>query len=387
MSANKFCKDVIAVLRTIVKDEFVPLHAPSFEGNEWEYLKECLDSTYVSSVGPYVDQFEANLAGFTGSKYAIATVNGTAALHVALKLIDLRMGDEVLIPSLSFVATANAVSYCNATPHFIDSDKKTLGVDSEKLAQYLRENTDQKSGFCFNRHTNKRIKAIVPMHTFGHPVNLDPLVKLSRDFNIDIIEDAAESLGSYYKGRHTGTFGLVGTLSFNGNKIITTGGGGAILTDNREIALLAKHLTTTAKIKHEWEFIHDMVGYNYRMPNINAALGCAQLEAIEEKLRKKRALFDVYKLAFKDIEGLSIFSEPDDCKSNYWLQTLVLDDNKIEMRNELLKATNEEKIQTRPIWRPLHLLKPFIGMPKMNLDSTNSLSEKIINIPSSPNII
>ena len=383
----KISQDVIKVIKKVIKKDSAPLHEPIFDGNEWNYLKDCIDSTYVSSVGKFVDQFEADLVKYTKSKYAIATVNGTAALHIALKLVNLKKDDEVLIPSLSFVATANAVTYSNATPHFVDSAPNTLGIDPEKLNDYLSTHTEQKSGFCFNKSTNKRIKAIIPMHTFGHPVELEPLIKVTKKFNIDIVEDAAESLGSFYKGKHTGTFGLVGTLSFNGNKIITTGGGGAILTNNKEIAVLARHLTTTAKIKHQWEFIHDMIGYNYRMPNINAALGCSQLERINQKLKIKRALFARYDEEFSKIDGISLFSEPKDARSNYWLQTLVLEDKNIEIRDDILKITNEMNIQTRPIWKPLHQLEPFKNYPSMNVDNAISLYERIINIPSSSNLI
>jgi len=383
----KISQDVVTSIKKIIKKNTAPLHEPVFDGNEWIYLKACLDSSYVSSVGKFVDQFEADLVKYTDSKYAIATVNGTSALHIALKVINVEKDDEVLVPSLSFVATANAVIYSNATPHFVDSSPNTLGIDPEKLDDYLFNNTEQKSGHCFNKITKKRIKAIIPMHTFGHPVDLEYLLKVTKKFNIDIVEDAAESLGSFYKGKHTGTFGLVGTLSFNGNKIITTGGGGAIITNNREIAALAKHLTTTAKLRHKWEFIHNTVGYNYRMPNINAALGCSQLEKINDKLKTKRILFHKYNEEFMKIDGISLFSEPKNSRSNYWLQTLVLDNSDINVRDEILKITNEDNIQTRPIWKPLHQLKPFKNCPRMNVENAISLYEKIINIPSSSNII
>jgi aminotransferase in exopolysaccharide biosynthesis len=314
---------VLAAIRRVVGFDAVVLHEPNFNGNEWLYLKECLDSTFVSSVGKFVDRFETDLCNYTGAKHVVAVVNGTAALHIALKLAGVRGGDEVLVPALTFVATANAIAYCDALPHFVDSEIKTLGIDAVKLRNYLLENTEQCSGQCVNRVTGRVIRAIVPMHTFGHPVDLSGLLAIARDFNIALVEDAAESLGSHYCGQHTGTFGLLGTLSFNGNKTITTGGGGAILTNNAELARHAKHLTTTAKLPHLWEFKHDEIGYNYRLPNLNAALGCAQLEQLPAKLTAKRILFERYQASFSEVVGVKLMNEPAQCQSNYWLQTLL----------------------------------------------------------------
>ena len=384
--ATTFANDVIRTLRSVVGTDPVALHEPTFEGNEWVYLKECLDSTYVSSVGKFVDRFEDELSSYTGAKYAISVVNGTAALQIALKLAGVKAGDEVLIPALTFVATANAVTYCNATPLFIDSEEQTLGVDAAKLREYLLSNTSQQSGYCVNKNTGNVIRALVPMHTFGHPSDLENLLSIVHDFNIALIEDAAESLGSYYKGRHTGTFGLLGTLSFNGNKTITTGGGGAILTNDADLARHAKHLTTTAKLSHAWEFRHDEIGYNYRMPNINAALGCAQLEQLPGKLESKRNLFKKYQQAFADIEGIRLFSEPKNCNSNYWLQTLLLDENLAKERDSVLDATNSVGIMTRPAWALLNELAPFKNFPTANLATAQSLARRIINIPSSPGL-
>jgi perosamine synthetase len=378
--------DVVIALRSVVGESPVALHSPTFEGNEWLYLKECLDSTYVSSVGKFVDRFEHDLSKYTGAKYAISVVNGTAALQIALKLAGVKAGDEVLIPALTFVATANAVTYCNATPHFIDSEEQTLGVDAAKLREYLITNTSQQSGYCINRNTGNVIRALVPMHTFGHPSDLENLLSIVNDYNIALVEDAAESLGSYYKGQHTGTFGLLGTLSFNGNKTITTGGGGAILTNNADLARHAKHLTTTAKIPHAWEFRHDEIGYNYRMPNINAALGCAQLEQLPGKLESKRNLFKKYQHAFANVEGIRLFSEPKNCYSNYWLQTLLLDGNKSKERDLVLEATNSAGIMTRPAWVLLNELASFKDSPSANLTTAQSLARRIINIPSSPGL-
>ena len=277
IKSTDFVNQVVDAIRRVAGTKPVGLHEPTFDGNEWKYLKECLDSSYVSSVGKFVDQFEENLAEYTGAKYAISVVNGTSALHIALKLAGVQPGDEVLVPALTFIATANAVSYCGATPHFVDSEEHTLGIDASKLRSYLNLIVDVEFNQSINKVTGKVIRAIVPMHTFGHPSDLDALLSISNDFNIVLVEDAAESLGSYYKGQHTGTFGLLSATSFNGNKTITTGGGGAILTNDEWLAKRAKHLTTTAKKAHQWEYDHDEIGYNYRMPNINAALGCAQL--------------------------------------------------------------------------------------------------------------
>jgi perosamine synthetase len=378
---------VVGAIRGVVGPGKVALHEPSFEGNEWLYLKECLDSTFVSSVGKFVDRFEDELANYTGAKYAISVVNGTAALQISLKLAGVQANDEVLVPALTFVATVNAVTYCNAIPHFVDSEEGTLGIDTSKLRHYLQRNTSQQSGKCVNNLSGRVIRALVPMHTFGHPSDIDGLLSIANDFNILLVEDAAESLGSFYHGQHTGTFGLFGTLSFNGNKTITTGGGGAILTNNEALARHAKHLTTVAKIPHAWEFRHDEIGYNYRMPNINAALGCAQLEKLSAKLTSKRELFKRYQSAFAHLEGISLFSEPENCQSNYWLQTLLLDDIESENRDLILESTNKTGIMTRPAWVLMNDLEPFKSFPSMGLPTAKSLYKRIINIPSSPGLV
>jgi aminotransferase in exopolysaccharide biosynthesis len=380
-------EQVVAAIRAVVGTEPVALHEPSFTGNEWLYLKDCLDSTFVSSVGKYVDRFEVELATFTGAKYAVAVVNGTAALHIALKLAGVKADEEVLIPALTFVATANAVTYCGATPHFVDSESRTLGVDAAKLRDYLASHTEQRAGQCVNRATGRIIQALVPMHTFGHPVDLDGLLAVAHDFNLALVEDAAESLGSYYHGQHTGTFGLMGALSFNGNKTITTGGGGAILTNNAETARYAKHLTTTAKLPHIWEYRHDEIGYNYRMPNLNAALGCAQLEQLPTMLAAKRRLFQSYQEAFAPVTGVKLVAEPEQCQSNYWLQALLLDAEQAGQRDPILKATNDTGVMTRPVWILLNELTPFKDCPSMGLGGAQSLSQRLINIPSSSGLI
>jgi perosamine synthetase len=377
---------IVEAIRHCIGASPAPLHEPTINGNEWLYVKECLDSTFVSSVGKFVDRFERDLEQITGAKHVIAVVNGTAALHIALLLAGVRACDEVLVPALTFVASANAVAYCNATPHFIESEERTLGVDAFKLRQYLYDNTEQRAKQCINRATGQVIRALVPMHTFGHPVDLDGLLAVAHDFNITLIEDAAESLGSYYRGQHTGTFGLLGTLSFNGNKTITTGGGGAILTNDTNLAVRAKHLTTTAKLPHLWEYRHDEVGYNYRLPNINAALGCAQLEQLPSLLISKRLLFDKYKVAFSNLSRVSLVGEPEGCSSNYWLQTLLLDAESQGALEQVLIATNAAGYMTRPAWTLMTELVAFSKCPHMDLTVARSLARRVINIPSSPTL-
>ena len=378
---------IVSAIQSVVGVGPVGLHEPTFSDNEWLYVKECLDSTFVSSVGKFVDRFEEDLATFTGAKHAVAVVNGTAALHIALLLAGVKANDEVLVPALTFIATANAISYCGATPHFVDSEDATLGIDTAKLREYLQAHTQQCSDRCINIATGQVIRAMVPMHTFGHPVDIDGLLSIAHDFNIVMVEDAAESLGSEYHGQHTGTFGLMGTLSFNGNKTITTGGGGAILTNDTEIARRAKHITTTAKLPHAWEFIHDEIGYNYRLPNINAALGCAQLEQLPTKLIAKRHLFKRYETALSAVEGVRLVSEPEQCRSNYWLQTIMLDTDQLDQRDLILQATNHVGLMTRPVWRLMHHLSPFVNCPRMNLTTSKLLEQRLINIPSNLGLI
>ena len=384
---NDFVLQLAQSIRNVcdrdVNDGLIPLHAPFFGKNEHAYVKDCLDSTYVSSVGKFVDQFENELAAYTGAKKAIAVVNGTSALHIALKLAGVKANDEVLIPTLTFVATANAVSYCGAIPHFVDAAYNTLGLDPYKLRVYLSDITEIHNQQCINKMTGRVIRSIVPMHTFGHPVDMDEVLSVAKDYYLNVVEDAAESLGSTYYGQHTGTMGLMGILSFNGNKIITTGGGGAILTNNIELARAAKHITTTAKIPHKWNFMHDEIGYNYRMPNLNAALGCAQLERLQDFIDAKKIIFTQYKEAFKNIEDLSLIEEPDGCSSNYWLQTIRLHPKIIELKDKILSFTNESGIMTRPVWTLMHKLPQFHSCPAMSLETSEILESQLINIPSS----
>ncbi len=375
---------ILAALRQVLPDSsFLPLHEPSFSGNEWAYVKECLDTGWVSSVGKFVDRFEQQLADYTGVKRAVAVVNGTAALHVCLQLAGVEPGDEVLVPTLTFIATANAVSYCGAVPHFVDSEEKTLGIDPAKLDAYLADIAELRPGGCFNKESGRRIKAVLPMHTFGHPVDLDPLLDICERYRLELVEDAAESLGSTYKGRHTGHWGKVSALSFNGNKIMTTGGGGAILTNDEELGELAKHLTTTAKVPHKWLFVHDRIGYNYRLPNLNAALGCAQMEELPDFIAAKRKLAQTYRKAFENVEGVRFFVEPDFARSNYWLNVLILDTPFANQRDSLLEATNGAGIMTRPAWTLMHKLPMFADCPRMGLNNAESMESRLINIPSS----
>ena len=380
-------QDIVHAIKSVVGDGPLALHEPRFRGNEWIYLKECLDSTFVSSVGKFVDRFEDDLAAFTGARRAVAVVNGTAALHVSLLLAGVEAGDEVLLPALTFIATANAVAYCQATPHFVDSEERSLGMDAHALRDYLSSTTEMRGGHCINHSTGRVIRAMVPMHAFGHPVDIEALLAVAHDFHLQLIEDAAESLGSTVRGQHTGTFGLMGTLSFNGNKTITTGGGGAILTNDIELGKRAKHLTTTAKVPHRWNFVHDEVGYNYRLPNLNAALGCAQLEQLPGFLADKRHLFERYQLAFADVKGVRLVAEPAGCRSNYWLQTLLLDESLADQRDAVLIATNDAGLMTRPVWALMNRLSMYCNAPKAPLPIAESLARRLINIPSSSGLI
>ncbi|MDP3871343.1 MAG: LegC family aminotransferase [Methyloversatilis sp.] len=361
----------------------ISLHEPEFHGNEWTYVKECIDTAWVSSVGKYVDQFETSLAALTGARFAVAVVNGTAAQHVGLLLARVMPGDEVIVPALSFVATANAVSHCGAVPHFVDSCMDTLGMDPVALQEHLEATTERSSGQLRNVRTGRRIAAIVPMHTFGHPVDMPELMDVAARFGLPIVEDAAESLGSTLHGRHTGTFGLLGAMSFNGNKIITTGGGGAILTDDPVLASHAKHLTTTAKKPHRWEFFHDEIAFNYRLPNLNAALGCAQLERLPDLLRRKRLLAERYREAFSLASGIRFVGEPDGACSNYWLNAIRLERPDINARDALLAASNDAGFQCRPAWTLLHRLPMYSSCPRAELPVSEALEASLINVPSS----
>ena len=364
----------------------VALHEPNLTGEEGKFALDCINTGWVSSAGSYVDQFEKDLAAITGVRRAVAIVNGTAALHLALHLVGVRRDDEVLIPTLSFVATANACQYLGAVPHFIDSCEATLGVDPNKLGEYLHEVAERTDEGCRNKKTGRIIRALVPMHTFGHPVDMDPLLEICHAYDIEMVEDAAESLGSYSQGRHTGRSGRVSALSFNGNKIVTTGGGGALLINDDELADLAKHLSTTAKLPHPYLFQHDQLGFNYRMPNINAALGCGQLKRLEGFLENKRQLLKIYQGMFSGVDGVRIFKEPAGAKSNYWLQVLLLDKADLAQRDDILERTNSAKIMTRPAWELLSCLPFYENCPRMDLSGAEDLAARIITLPSSPSL-
>lgn len=361
--------------------DFIPLAVPVFIGNEKKYLNECIDTTFVSSVGKFVDRFEEDTARYTGCKRAVVCVSGTNALHMSLILAGVERDDEVLTQALTFVATCNALSYIGAHPVFIDVDRDTMGLSPAAVREWLAKNSEQKNGECYNKRTGRRVKACVPMHTFGHPVHLDELVEVLKEYHIELVEDAAESIGSLYKGKHTGTFGKVGALSFNGNKTITTGGGGMMLFNDEELGAYAKHITTQAKIPHRWEFRHDHIGYNYRMPNINAALGCAQLEHIEEYVASKRETAKAYEEFFKNIPEIEFFTEPKDTRSNYWLNVVILKDKKAQL--SFLEYTNDNGVMTRPIWELMNRLPMFEKCENDGLKNTIWFADRVVNIPSS----
>ena len=359
----------------------IPIHRPFFNGNEKKYIIDAIDSTYVSSVGSYVNKLEEEICKYTDSKYAVAVVNGTNALHLSLIVAGIKEGDEVITQPLTFVATANAISYCRATPHFVDVDKDTLGLSPTILRNYLKEIAQIKDGFCYNKKTGNRISACVPMHTFGLALYIDEVVEICNKYNIKVIEDAAESLGTIYKNKHTGTFGLMGVFSFNGNKIITSGGGGVIITNDKKLAEQAKHLSTQAKIDHKWEYSHDLVGYNYRMPNINAALLCAQMENLEFFIENKRNLSDLYYEFFSDNDNVILVREIKDSRSNYWLNTLLLKD--LVERDNYLNYLNDQNIMSRPVWNLINNLDMYKKCPKSDLSNSMWLENRLINIPSS----
>jgi len=376
---------IISFIKETYKTEgFVPLSVPQFIGNEKKYLEECIDTTFVSSVGKFVDRFEEMVAEYTGAKKAIVCVSGTNALHMAMLLVGVERDDEVLTQALTFIATCNAISYIGAHPVFIDVDKDTMGLSPKAVKAWLDDNAEIKNEICYNKTTGRRIKCCVPMHTFGHPVHLDELVEVCKEWHIELVEDAAESIGSFYKGKHTGTFGKVGAISFNGNKTITTGGGGMLLFMDEELGQFAKHLTTQAKVPHRWEFVHDHIGYNYRMPNINAALGCAQMEHLEEFILNKRETAAKYAEFFKNMQDVEFFTEPTDCRANYWLNAVILKDKQAQL--DFLQQTNDNGVMTRPIWELMNRLPMFEHCQNDGLKNTIWFADRVVNIPSSVRI-
>ena len=394
-------KSIVDFIKSLYGNaDFVPLAVPKFIGNEKKYLNECIDTTFVSSVGQFVDRFEKDMAAYTGAKRAVVCVSGTNALHMSLMLVGVKRDDEVLTQALTFIATCNALSYIGAHPVFIDVDRSSMGLSPDAMKEWLQKNAevlkntlinelDKSYDFafqedelaCYNKNTGRRIKACVPMHTFGHPVRIEEIAALCKEWHIELVEDAAESIGSKYKGQHTGTFGKVGAISFNGNKTITTGGGGMMLFNNEEMGAYAKHITTQAKIPHRWEFRHDHIGYNYRMPNINAALGCAQLEHLDEYIADKRATAAAYAEYFKNVDGIEFFTEPENSFSNYWLNVVILLDHDKQL--EFLQETNDNGVMTRPIWELMNRLPMFENSENDGLKNTIFFADRVVNIPSS----
>lgn len=364
--------------------DFTPLSVPVFTGNEKKYLDECIETTFVSSVGKFVDRFEDEVARYTGAKKAVVCVSGTNALHMSLLLSGVERDDEVLTQALTFIATCNALSYIGAHPVFVDVDRSTMGLSPNAIKEWLVKNAEIRQGECYNKNTGRRVKACVPMHTFGHPVRIDELAAVCEEYHIELVEDAAESIGSRYKGKHTGTFGKVGAISFNGNKTITTGGGGMMLFNDEELGSYAKHITTQAKVPHRWEFRHDHIGYNYRMPNINAALGCAQLENLDKFIASKRETAAAYAEFFKGVDNIEFFVEPEDAFSNYWLNVVILKDKEAQL--EFLQQTNDNKVMTRPIWELMNRLPMFENCENDGLKNTIWFADRVVNIPSSVRI-
>ena len=378
---SDYSKTIGFIKEVFGNQEFTPLAVPVFPGNEKKYMEECIDTTFVSSVGKFVDRFENDMAAYAGCKKAVVCVSGTNALHMSMKLVGVERNDEVLTQALTFIATCNAISYIGAHPVFIDVDKNTMGLSPDALKEWLAKNAEIKNGQCYNKNSGRRVKACVPMHTFGHPARIVDIANLCEEYHIELVEDAAESIGSLYKGKHTGTFGKVGAISFNGNKTITTGGGGMMLFNDEELAAHAKHLTTQAKLPHRWEFRHDEVGYNYRMPNINAALGCAQLENLDKFIESKRQLALEYAEYFKSVEDIQFFTEPEGTFSNYWLQAVILKDKAAQQ--DFLQQTNDNGVMTRPIWELMNRLPMFKHCENDGLENTIWFADRVVNIPSS----
>ncbi len=380
--------EILGALKSVLgtPESMIPLHEPEFRGNEAQYVHDCVESGWVSSVGEYVTRLEDDLAARFDVPRAVATNNGTAALHICLLVAGVEPGDHVLLPTLTFVATANAVSYTGATPHFVDAESRTLGVDAAKLREYLGTAARLESGKLFDRATGARIRALVVTHIFGHPAELDALRELAEEFCLVLVEDAAESIGSLYRGAPTGRHGAVAAVSFNGNKLVTTGGGGAVLTTSKELGERAKHLTTTARVPHRWGYMHDEVGYNYRLPNLNAAMGCAQLERLDDMLVRKRTLAERYRDAFAGVEGVTFLEEPEGAQSNYWLNAIVLAEAHVGHRDELLDVLNSAHYMSRPLWTLMHRLEMYADCPRMDTSAAEALEGSTINIPSSPRL-
>jgi len=379
---SKTYNELISLVRSYydIPEAFIPLHEPRFVGNDRKYVMDAIDSTFVSSVGKYVDRFEEMVRDYTGAKYAIATTNGTSALHMSLILAGVKKDELVITQALSFIATCNAINYLHAEPVFVDIDLNTLGLSCDALEEFLKNECEIKGADCYHKKSGKRIGAVVPMHTFGHPVEIDRMVEICARYNVPLVEDAAESIGSKYKNQHTGTFGLLGAFSYNGNKTITCGGGGVIITNDEKLAKLGKHLTTQAKVPHQWDFVHDQIGYNYRLPNLNAALACAQMEMLDEFIAKKRELAATYIDFFANTD-LQFIKEHKDAYANYWLNCILVKDR--EERDEFLKFTNDHKMMTRPAWALMNKLEMFKDCYQDHLSNSNYIEDRLINISSS----
>tara|TARA_B100000686_G_C16802414_1_gene987100 strand:+ start:2883 stop:4049 length:1167 start_codon:yes stop_codon:yes gene_type:complete len=383
MKNNILIKNILNSVKLAVKHNSKKLHEPIFKGNEKRYLKKCIETGYVSYIGKYVNTFERKISKYTGSKNAVALVNGTCALHILLRYFNVGINDEVILPSITFVATANSIAYCKAFPHFVDIEKETLGICPKKLDEYLKKITIKKGEYCINKTTGRKIRVLIAVHAFGIPCKILEIKKICKKYNIKLIEDAAGAMGSFLKGRHLGNFSQAGVISFNGNKTITCGGGAVIITEDKKLASKIKHLSTTAKKKHPWEYIHDEIGYNYRMTNLNAAIGCAQLENINRIISAKRKNFILYKRLFKKNKNVEIIQEPNYSNTNYWLITLIIKKNR-KLKNQVLKELNQSGFQSRSIWKPLHTLKIFEKCPKGKLKNTMEIYNRAINLPSSP---
>lgn len=380
-------KKIIVNLKSVLGLKKISLHEPDLNDKDFFHLKKCFQSGMISTAGTYVSKFENELKKITKSKYVISVSNGTVGLFVSLLTIGIKQNDEVLLPAITFVATANAVAQCKAIPHFVDIEQNTLGIDAGKLEKYLKKNTYIKKNSCFNKKTKRRIKAIIPVHIFGHPCKINEILKVAKKYKLTVIEDAAEAIGSYYKKKHVGNFGLVGIFSFNGNKIVTSGGGGAIITNNKLLYKKIKHICSTAKINHPWKYIHNEVGYNFRLPAINAALGYSQLLKLKSFIKKKIKLYKIYQNLFKSVKGIEIMGAPKYCKSNFWLQTMILSKETKKFKNKIIKECHDANIKVRPLWELISSLNMYKNCPKMNLENSFKAYESIINLPSSSSII
>ena len=380
-------QEIINNLKLVLGKKKIILHEPDLDNKDLIHIKKCFNSGMVSTAGAYVSKFENEIKKITNSKYVISVTNGTVGLFISLLTAGVKQNDEVLLPAITFVATANAVAQCHAIPHFVDIENDTLGIDADKLEKYLLKNTYIKNNSCFNKRSKRKIKAIIPVHIFGHPCEIEKILKVSRKFKLTVIEDAAEGIGSYYKKKHVGNFGLLGVFSFNGNKIVTSGGGGAIITNNKSLYKRIKHICTTAKVAHSWKYLHNEVGYNFRMPAINAALGYSQLLKLKVFVRKKTQLYKIYKELFNSNRDIKIMPSPKHCKSNFWLQTMILSGKTKKFKNKIINECHLSGIKVRPLWDLISTLKMYKNCPKMNLDNSKKAYESIINLPSSSSII